>query len=66
MILVWHKMLTTAHTRSYPRVSEIQSSSNFGDSCLVLVFETSYVALFNGLMISDIRIFVLHVYCLTF
>ena len=29
-----------------------------------LDFGTSYVALFNGLMISDIRILVLHVYCL--
>ena len=29
-----------------------------------LDFRTSYVALFNGLMISDIRILVLHVYCL--
>ena len=41
-----------------------KSSSNFGDSCFSLNFETSYVALFNGLMISGIRILVLHVYCL--
>ena len=41
-----------------------KSSSNFRDSCFLLDFETSYVALFNGLMISDIRILVLHVYCL--
>ena len=27
-------------------------------------FGFTYVALFNGLMISDIRILVLHVYCL--
>ena len=40
-----------------------KSSSNFGDSCFLLDFGTSYVALFNGLMISDIRILVLHVYC---
>ena len=40
-------------------------SSNFKDSCFFLDFETSYVALFNGLMISDIRILVLHAYCLS-
>ena len=40
-----------------------KSSSNFRDSCLPLDFENSYVALFNGLMISDIRILVLRVYC---
>ena len=43
---------------------EFKSSLNFGDSCFCLEFGTSYVALFNGLMISDIRILVLHVYCL--
>ena len=51
------------HTRSYPRVSGIQSSSNLGDSCFFLDFGASYVVLFNGLMISDIHILVLHVYC---
>ena len=34
-------------------------SSNFEDSCFFGDFGTSYVALFNGLMISDIRILVL-------
>ena len=34
-------------------------SSNFGDSCFLLDFETCYVALFNGLMISNILILVL-------
>ena len=42
---------------------ELRSSSIFGDSCFFLDFRTSHVALFNGLMISDIRILVLHVYC---
>ena len=41
-----------------------KSSSNIGDLCFFLNFGTSYVALFNGLMISDIRILVLHVYFL--
>ena len=36
-----------------------KSSSNFVDSYFL-----TYLALFNGLMISDIRILVLHVYCL--
>ena len=40
-----------------------KSSSNFGDSWFSLDFETSYVALFNGLTISVIRIVVHHVYC---
>ena len=39
-----------------PRISGIHVS--------FLDFGTSYVALFNGLMSSDIRILVLHVYCL--
>ena len=30
----------------------------------MFLFGTFYVALFNGLMISDIRILVTHVYCL--
>ena len=42
-------------------------SSGFGESnrgfMFLFVFGTSYVALFNALVISDIRILVLHVYC---
>ena len=34
------------------------------DSCFFFYFGTSYVALCNGFMISDIRILVLYVYCL--
>ena len=41
-----------------------RSSSNFWGSCFFLDFVTSYVALFNGLKISDTRILVLHVYCI--
>ena len=37
----------------------------FRDSCYLLDFETSYVALLNGFMISDIRILVLYVYSLS-
>ena len=40
-----------------------KSSSTFRDSCFFLDFGPSYVALFNGLTISDIQILVLHVYC---
>ena len=43
-----------------------KSSSNFGDSCFFLDFGTSYVALFNGLMISDRWILVFHVYCFSY
>ena len=56
MRLAWHKILTKC---ALPVLS-----SDFGDSCFSLDFETSYVALFNGLMISGIRILVLHVYCI--
>ena len=42
---------------------EFKLSSNFGESGFLLVIETSYVALFNGLTISDIRILTSHVYC---
>ena len=47
-----------------PGFQGFKSSSSFGYSCFLLDYGTPYVALFNGLMISDLRILVLHVYCL--
>ena len=40
----------------------LKSSSNFGDSCFLLDFGTTHVALFNGLVISDIWILVLFMF----
>ena len=51
-----------ANALSYPRVSGIQIVFEFRG--LMFLFGTSYVALFNGLMISDERILVPHVCCL--
>ena len=50
-----------ANTRSYPRVSGIQIVLEFRG--FMFRFGTSYVALFNKLMVSDIQILVPHVYC---
>ena len=52
-----------ANTRSYPRVSGIQIVLEFRG--FMFLFGTSYVALFNGRIVSDIRILVTHVYCLS-
>ena len=40
-----------------------KASLSFGYSCFFLEFGTPYVASFNGLMIFDLRILVLNVYC---
>ena len=52
-----------ANTRFYPRVSGIQIDLEFRG--FMFLFGTSYVALFNGRIVSDIRILVTHVYCLS-
>ena len=62
-----HMGIDTYHSRTPGLIlgfRGFKSTSNFGDSCFFLDFGTSYVALFNGLMISDIRILVLRVYSL--
>ena len=66
-VLVWHKTQDAYKLRTFGLIigfRGLKSSSIFGDSCFFLGFGTSYIALFNGLMISDVRILVLHVYCL--
>ena len=66
-VLVWHKTQDAYKLRTSGLIlgfRGLKSSSIFGDSCFFLDFGTSYIALFNGLMISDVRILVLHVYCL--